>query len=278
MDLSPLDSLGFWDESNAMMAAGVLAREVGLYERATELLERCIEVARGREDQGSFALGAVYLAGTYTLTGRLGAAGEVIDEAVPAVRRLLGPDMSTTRVFSRAANTSRLRGDFESALGYLAEARRAAERNDESWVTQSAAVQEALIARDRGDLDGAQRLLDDIEHQPGADYGALILQLLRFNQVGLALRRGDHVEAHQKLRDVLSDPELFTHYDTVEAVALSAVALSQVGRFDVAVRLLAAADRERERTGLVVQSPDRPILEEAVQQTRSGLGDSWESG
>jgi hypothetical protein len=45
----------------------------------------------------------------------------------------------------------------------------------------------------------------------------------------------------------------------------------------VAARLFGAADRERERTGLVVEPPDRPLLDQAKERVRSQLGDGWDA-
>ena len=58
---------------------------------------------------------------------------------------------------------------------------------------------------------------------------------------------------------------------------MTAIALSQMGRFEDAARLMGAADAERERTGLVIEPPDRPLLEDAVQRARSQLGDDWDA-
>jgi predicted ATPase len=91
------------------------------------------------------------------------------------------------------------------------------------------------------------------------------------------LRDGEPGRALQLLPEVLARPEWLSHLQAVEALDLTSIALSQSGQAEVAARVFGAAEAERERTGLVVQAPDRPLLDEAREQTRVVLADGWDS-
>ena len=83
------------------------------------------------------------------------------------------------------------------------------------------------------------------------------------------------MRALDDLRGVLGAVSHLSHMDTLLAVDLTAIALAQRGHARHAARLFGAVDHERERTGLVVEPPDRPFRGSALHDTQSNLGHDW---
>lgn len=201
-----------------------------------------------------------------------------MDEAVPAARRILGPNVSASLVLRWAADTSRLRGDLEAARRYLAEAQRIAERSNDRAGQVGSIRQEALIARDAGDLEQARELLVDqarrVDLEQLKDFP---LWPTHAAQASVELRAGDPGRALEYLRVVLAEPDRLPHLWIVEAIDMTAVALIKQGRAKDAARVIGAVDHEREQSGLAIQPPDKPIRETAIHQAQSSLGEGWEA-
>jgi hypothetical protein len=238
-------------------------------------VERCRSIGWSIMEHHSAAL----LARIYTTVGRLDDADTVISEALRGVRRILGPNITAFAVLRRAADIARLKGDLDAARAYIEEARLAAARDDLQVVGESAtAYQSALIARDDDNLKHARTLLDGMFQSldgPSPEYDAVTPPEVRLAEAGVELRRNDPNRALEELRDVLAAPSHLSHTDTLNAVDLTAITLAQQGRAEHAAHLLGAVDRERERTGLVIQAPDLSLRESAIHDTKSNLGDRW---
>jgi tetratricopeptide (TPR) repeat protein len=281
MELSNLESMSFWDEPNAALCVGVAARDAGHYDIAGEMFRRALELSREWGYESIEGMAAGFLTTVYGRMGKLEAAQEVVDEALPSVRRQLGPSSTTTRFFLQAAITARCLAQYDDCIRLLNESRLAAERSGETHIHIGASLQEALIARDRGLLDEAKRSLDDLTRlikEASGEYAAdFYMTVVRVEQAGIHLRVREPESALQRIGDVFARRAALVHSQEVEIVDLTSIALLQMGRTDVAARLMGAADAEREQTGLVVEPPDRPLLDEARQQVRSQLGDTWEA-
>jgi tetratricopeptide (TPR) repeat protein len=275
-ELSRFDSLGFWDESYATGSFGAAARGIGRYDAAAKLLERSLELARSWRYPVWECHAAFLLSSVHAATGRLDESAAVLDEAIHRTRRLVGPNVTTAGVRLRAAHTARLRGELDEAQRHVDEAYRAADRDDMLPWRRWAAENEALVARDRGNLGRARDLLEGAGLRR-AEQDQSELPLIRAAQAGVELRDGEPGRALQLLPEVLARPEWLSHLQAVEALDLTSIALSQSGQAEVAARVFGAAEAERERTGLVVQAPDRPLLDEAREQTRVVLADGWDS-
>ena len=285
MELSPIDSFGFYDEVMACIWILDSAGDSGHYDIATQMAERALDLSR---DSGWLMIetqAAGALAWLYAARGRLEEAAVLIAEAVPVARRILGPTASRSLVPWRAAGIARQRGELDMARDYAEEALRAAEQTEMGawgtasmlWVTREL----ALIARDDGELDqaqeileGALRRLEDLDHVSLVPW---ISASLRSTRASVELRRSNPDRALEDLRDVLAAPSPLFHIDTLTAVDLTAIALAQRGSAEQAARLKGAVDHERETSGLVIRPPDIPVREVAMRHAQSIYDDDWEA-
>ena len=285
MELSPIDSLGYYDELTASVRILDSAGDCGRYDVATQLAERALELSRQSgwvmvECQVASALTWLYAA-----RGRLDEAAALIAEVVPTARRIIGPTMSKSIVPRRAASVARQQGHFDEARSYAEESRLAAEQTETGERGETStlwAIRElGLVARDEGNLEQARGILDDalrrLEDFEHASLGSWIRAELCTTRASVELRRGDPDQALEDLTEVLAVPDVLYHADAVLAIDLTAIALAQQGRAEQAARLLGAVDHERERAGLVARPPDRSLREAAVLDTQSILKHEWES-
>ena len=285
MELSPIDSLGYYDELTASVRILDSAGDSGRYDVATQLAERALEISRQSGWVMVECQVASGLAWLYAARGRLDEAAALIAEVVPTARRIIGPTMSKSIVPRRAASVARQQGNFDEARSYAEESRLAAEQTETGERGETStlwAIRElGLVARDEGNLDQAQDILDDalrrLEDVEHASLGPWIRAELRTTRASVELRRGDPDQALEDLTEVLAVPDVLSHADAVLAIDLTAIALAQQGRAEQAARLLGAVDHERERTGLVVRPPDRSLREAAIPDTQSILEHEWES-
>ena len=284
MELSPIDSLGYYDELTACVRILDSAGDSGHYDVAMQLAERALELSRQSgwvmvECQVASGLAWLFAAG-----GRLDEAAALIAEVVPTARRIIGPTISRSIVPWRAASIARQQGRFDEARSYAEEARLAAEETETGERGETStlwAVRElALVARDEGNLDQAQDILDDalrrLEDVEHASLGPWIRAELRTTRASVDLRKGGPDQALEDLTEVLAVPDVLSHIDAVLAVDLTAIARAQQGRAEQAARLLGAVDNERERTGLVVRPPDRSLRKAAIHDTQSVLEGGWD--
>jgi tetratricopeptide (TPR) repeat protein len=275
-ELSPPDSL-WWDPAYAAFSLGSTALDVGEYDEAEKMADRSLELSRRWGFRVVEGQAAVVSTATHIATGRFDEATELMREAVPKARRLLGPNVTTSAVLLWAAETARVRGDLAKAHQYVHEARRVSERNDmERWKLM-ASRRQALITRDEGKYDSSAELLEAAVRR-ALDTGLdELVPMLRSVQASVELRREEPVRALTLLVEVLADPDRLIHVEATEALDMVAIALVQLGRAESATQLLGAADRQREETGLVVSPPDRPILSEAVARAQTMLEDGWDA-
>jgi tetratricopeptide (TPR) repeat protein len=281
LELSPIDSLGFYDECLAGQRIADTAADSGHYDVATQIAERTIDLARHLGWRRLEYQMAGQLAEVYGARGRLDEAATLVDEVVPVVRRILGPYGMGTQFLHRAAATFRLKGDLDKARLYAAESLRVAERRTLRWTGMGVIVETALIARDNGHLDKADEILgdalrrfEDLDHE---SFGPWFCALVNAAQASIELRRGNAARALENLTAVLAESRHIMHLETVGAVDLAAIAFAQQGRAELAAFLKGAVDRERDDCGLVVPPPDAPLRESAMQQAQSIYDDDWET-
>ena len=279
MDISPIDSLGWWTEESAAWAIGGTAADAGQYGVAVRMEERSVALSRLCEWRMQECHAVAVLARVYAAIGRLDEAAAVIAEAVPVARRILGPNFTALVVLLRAADIARLKGDLDRAISCVEEARLAIERDD---IQEQGAVatihQSALIARDEQDHGRARELLDGLVERfvvSGQASNRVSLPQVRIARAGVELRGGDPDRAMEDLASILADPSQLSHLDSVEAVDLTAIAFAQRGRAEIAARLKGAVDGERERSGLVVQAPDVQLRETAMQYAQDAFDGDW---
>ena len=285
MDLSPIDSLGFYDEITACTRILDTAGDSGHYDIATQMAERALELSRHSRWVFVETQSAAALVWLYAARGRLDEAAALIAEMVPIARRILGPTMSRPLIPWRAASIARQQGRFDEARSYVEESLRAAVQAGVGVWREAmplyAIRESALISRDEGDLDQAQDIVGDalqrLEDFDHVSLGPWIRAELLTTRASVALRGSDPHGALEDLRGVLAEPENLSHAVALIAVDLTAIALAQQGRAKHAARLFGVVDQERERTGLVVRPPDEPLRGSAIHDTRSILGHDWDS-
>ncbi len=283
MELSPLDSLGFYDECSAMIMVANCAGDAGRYDLAIRTTERALDLSRRSGSVGDACQAAVDLAWLYAAQGRLDEAAAVISDAVLAARRIIGPSKSTSFVPWRAASIARQQGDFDEARTYAAEALEAVEEADIGSQGSTMAIfttrELALIARDEGHFDESHALLDDalrrLEDIDHADIVPWALAAIRSVRASVYLRTNDPDLALQHLTAVLAEPHRMMHLESLVAVDLTAIALAQQGRAEPAAHLKGAVDRERETLDLVVRPPDKPLRATAMLLAQTQLGHEW---
>jgi len=273
LELSPLDSLGFWDEPVAVFFVGEAAHEVGRYDVAAEMAQRNLELSRRYAWRAMECQAAADLASVYIEQGHIGEASMLVGATLPIARRLLGPNVFKSILLHRAADLSRLRGEIDTARQYVDELRTAAE--EDIGMRILATRQEALIARDGHDLRRARELLDAVA---GSARGAGIAwSVVHTARASVELRAGDPDRALEHLQEVLAEPEQCIHRGVLEAVELAAFAFAQQEKTRHAVMLLGAAERARDETGTVVPPPDRPLRDAAIFRTQTALGSDWDT-
>jgi predicted ATPase len=276
IDLAPLESLGFADESFAAWIVATAAATTGRYDLAAEMAARSLETSRRWRYAVMAGFSAVQVAGICCLTGRLDEAAEVMAEAVPAARRILGPNITRVTVLREAAGIARLQGDLETARRLVEEAEQAGGHSDDPDDQIHDIRESALIARDDGDLGLAAHLLDKaarlVDENGLHDY---LLTPIHEAFAGVELRRADPDVALTRLHDFLSETDRLAHFRIVTAVEMVGIALAQRRTAGPGARLLGAVDVERERTGLVGLPPDRLLREAADEQCRTLLRDDW---
>jgi tetratricopeptide (TPR) repeat protein len=282
MELSPIDSLGWWSEGHAAWAIGEAAAGAGRYDLAIEMEERSVELSRLSGWLSVEINAAAVLAWLYAIRGRLDEAMALINDVVPKVRRMGVFRPAALSVLSKAADIERLRGNLNTARRYVDEVDRMAERLDYSWpeIVQGVAIHEsALIARDDHNPELAAELLDPLPESFGrgqaSDPGSETAN--RIARASVELRRDNPGRALEDLRAVFVEPEQLFHRDALEAVDLTAIALAQQGRPEQAARLKGAVDRDRDDCGLVVQAPDIPVREAAMHRARSTYDGDWDA-
>jgi predicted ATPase/DNA-binding SARP family transcriptional activator len=282
MDLSPIDSLGWWDEGYAAWLIGEAAGGSGRYEVALKMEERAVELSRQSGWLVLECTAAATLAWLYAIGGRLDEASALLNDTVPLVRRMHRAHSTALSIHARAADVARLQGDLDQARGTTAEIARMTEPGSEMVRVGEGtrAFETALIARDGGDYARALELLDGLVASlevsgQASDLGSM--PGMRIARAGVHLRTDDPDRALEDLGVVLAEPQRLFHHDALTAVDLTAIALAQQNRADKAARLFSAIDRERDNCGLVIPTPDQPLREQAVSATRSVLEHDWDS-
>ena len=282
-ELSPMDSLGYYDECAAGIRIADTAADSGHYDVAARTAERTLDLSRRFGSLVPECLAAVILARVYSIVGRIDEAATIISEVLPVAGRVLGPGGIDLNVVRRAGECARLQGDLDRARRYVNEVRATLKRNHLDAIGQMYAIltarESALISRDEGDLRHAEeelrdafRRLEDLDH---VGMGPWLYDMARAAQASIELRRGDPDRALAHTRAVFSEPRL--HYSAVEAVDSAAIAFAQQGRAELAARLKGAVDSERNDCGLVIQPPDAPLRETAMRHAESLYGGDWDT-
>jgi ATP/maltotriose-dependent transcriptional regulator MalT len=221
------------------------------------------------------------LSRVYAARGRLDEAAALIAEAMPAARRILGPNFTALVVLLRAADIARLRGDLSKARGYVEEARRSVERHDiQAQGMVAATYQAALIARDDQDQASARKLLDGLIRRfvvSGQASERVSLSQVHNARASVDLRRADPNRALEDLGGVLAESHRLSHLDMVDALDLVAIAFAQQGRAELAGRLKGAIDHARDESGLAIYPPDEPLRDEWMRHAQSILIDDWDT-
>lgn len=280
MSLAPIDSLKWWDEGVAAWLVGLTALHTGRYDVAVQMAERGVESCRETGWSVMACHAAALLAWVYTEMGRFDDADEVVEEALRGVRRILGPSITTFAVLWEAADLARRSGDLDRARACLEAAQVGKEQDEASaQIRSGTAYLSALIARDDHDLDRARSLLDDLPQcldGQNPEYDGASPAEVRLAEASVEVRRSDPDRALEELRAVLAEPGQLSHSLTVHALDLAAIAFAQQGGAEVAARLAGAVDRERERTGLILQPLNEPIRTAALLDARAILGETWD--
>ncbi|MEN8114779.1 MAG: BTAD domain-containing putative transcriptional regulator [Actinomycetota bacterium] len=283
MELSPIDSLGWWNEGRAAWLIGEAAAGSGRYDVAVEMEERSVELSRLSGWLIGESTSAVVLTWLYAISGRLVEASALIHDVVPLVRRIVGFHVTTPAALIRAADVARLQGDLSMARGYVDEVEQMAERLDGQWadIVEAEAIYEAaLIARDDHDQAHAGELLDGLAEDldvHGQASDPMSIQRVRIARASVELGRGDPDRALEDLKALLGDPERLFHIDALEAVDLTAIAFAQQGRAEQAARLKGAVDRERDDCGLVIYPPDALLRKTAMRHAQTVVEDDWDA-
>jgi non-specific serine/threonine protein kinase len=281
MKLASPDSFGFYDEAVATWFIADAAGDVGEYGVALDMGRRCLILSKRWGWVAMHAYCAQFLGWVYMTVGRLDEATAVIEDALPASRRLLEQDVIRHLLSVRAADAARLSGRFNEARDFVAEARRAAARDDLTWWrTIGAARYSALIARDEGDLDLARAILSDAVPRAEGFGSAEPAASSAFVHLALAsvdLRAGDSERALASLRRVFAERERLVHPQLLEALDAVGIALTQQERAEPAAHILGAVDRERQRTGAVCPPPDVTLRQSAIGTLGDLLGDDAEA-
>ena len=281
MEISPIDSLATWTEESAAWAIGKAAADSGRYDVAAQMEERSAELSRRYGWRMQECHATAVLSRVYAARGRLDEAATLIAEAMPAARRILGPNFTALVVLLRAADIARLRGDLSKARGYVEEARRSVERQDiQAQGMVAATYQAALIARDDQDQANARKLLDNLIRTfvvSGQASERVSLSQVHIARASVELRRSDPIRALEDLGEVLTESRQLSHLDMVDAVDLVAIAFAQQGRAKLAARLKGAIDHERDKSGLAVHPPDESLRDLWMRHAQSILIDDWDA-
>jgi predicted ATPase/DNA-binding SARP family transcriptional activator len=279
--LSSIDSLVWWDEGVAAWLVGEGALDVGRYDLALQLEERCLDLSRRGGWNVMHGHAGALVAWLYSLMGRLDEAVALIAETIPVARRILGPNITILSVLVGAADIARLRGDLDKARSFVEEARWSSKRKDIlARSIKRTTLQSALIARDDGAYEDALQMLDDLPlslADLGAEDDTELSSRVWTARASIEVRSDMPDRAIANLKVVLDQRADLAHLDGLEAVDLVAIALAQQGNAAQAATLFGAVDRERDNCGLVVPPPDIPIRETTTSHARAALGDDWDT-
>jgi tetratricopeptide (TPR) repeat protein len=281
LDLSSIDSLVWWDEGVAAWLIGEGALDVGRYDLALKMEERCLDLSRRGGWNVMHGHGGALVAWLYSLTGRLDEAAALIADTIPVARRILGPNITILSVLCGAADIARLRGDLDGARSHVEEARWSSKRDDILARSIKATThQSALIARDDGAYEDALQMLDDLPLTLaglGSDHDTELPPNLWTARASIEVRSENPAQALENLKRALDQPRDLAHLDALEAVETAAIALTQQEKAAQAATLFGAVEQERDDCGLVVPPPDRPVLETAMSHAQAALGYEWDA-
>ncbi len=141
------------------------------------------------------------------------------------------------------------------------------------WGTGQALNGLAWVAVAAGDLDGAERLLDNAVTAL-RDVGPWFLGLTRYLRALVAIRRGRPDDAIAWIRDTFTDLRaLHERFAFVYSLVPLAAAAALKGNHESVARLIGARDAITESTGaMVVDHSNRDLQEHAEREARARLG------
>jgi predicted ATPase len=256
----------------ALVASGALAFLECDYDRAEEMLEESLALARTQDDTRSIALSLQFLGSVSRERGRYSEAVARHDESL-ALWRALGDDKGVARSLNYVGFSSWLDGDFDAARRLCKESlalfRGRGDREGTAWALLSL----ASVARYGGDREEATTLAKEslllsgaVSYKEGSAWALDILGNIaresgqRERAAALLLRS---FELHKELGDRW---RMSSVLDGLGELA------SARGEPERAARLHGAADALRRATGSRVPRVERPAREASLASAEAALG------
>jgi predicted ATPase/DNA-binding SARP family transcriptional activator len=269
--------------ARALNAAGTFADKMGESRRAIELHERSLAIRRTLGDRGAIAATLNDLANVLTSAGEYARAMTYYEEGL-ALYRELGDEWGIVLVLGNFAHCISEQGQYERAAAMFEEAHTLASRMGGAREIAYALNNLGDISFRLGRLDAArdyfERGLALFREQ--ADPLCIALSLLGLAHIARAT--GDASQATQLYAEslVLCGPSDNVR-DAISNLEGIAGVLLDLGRYESATVLFAAASMTRERLTLPSPPTDRPRLIEALATIREALGEqayltSWAFG
>ena len=261
-------------QAKVLLGGGALAWVRGAYDRATNLLQMSVEVARVAGEATAMADALNELGNIAGVRGDL-AASRMHHEAALALRRESGDQAGVARSLVNLGAVAYSQGDPSRAEMLCRESLTAARRAGDTRTVADVLTGLGSLASDRGELDAAQAWLEEALqlrrdlHDPGG-----MAQVIS-NLGDTALLQGDlhraatfYAEALELARD-LGDARL-TAYGLVN-VARAAAEQKQAWR---AARLLAASNVLCDTVGIRWGVPQQRDYDHGLAAARTALGES----
>jgi predicted ATPase/class 3 adenylate cyclase len=245
----------------------------GHYTEAVQWLTRAVELDP-KEDSPALGRCLRFLARFVLARGAYHAARDLASRSVTVCRRL-DDNRELASALVQQARAERALGDTGSAQHHLDEALATARQVDDQAAYASGLVELARLAYQGGDLDRRVELEQAalaIYENLGDDFWAANIREDLAGSLRLLGRLGEadqHMRkvVHQTLQMGRAEPWLAEDY---------AALLADLGRHEVAARLIGAADAMRQRSGLPRLGDHQAEIEGALADARQALSpESW---
>lgn len=232
-------------------------------------LERALARPGG---DGALRAGALGRAGLIaSQRGRYDDARDLLSESLRFWRGADAPNELASDLIRLGVVTSAA-GDFDGARVAFEEAVELGRRLDDKRLTSSALNNLGEIARLGGELATARKYYElslELELERGSAYA---IALRRLNLGGLALEEGDDDDAEQHVRAALESALAIASDDTtLSCIEVLAGVAARRGDACHAVRLLGAAEEQREQLGLVLPASERPLIDATAELAHAAL-------
>lgn len=210
-------------EAFALDTVGCLLAADGRLDEGMAMLDEGFALARDLGSAGTAARTGVNRMYALLISGRFEAAEGVALEAIEAIRTMGVERGYASDFFGGLARIRYLRGDWDGALDALQSAPRPPSARAASYLDLSA----ARLAMGRGDLDEAERLLEDA----GRERSGNVFHLLGVAQTLTSLRilQGRSDEALAVAREALAQVQFAPDSSLIALIALALDALVRTG-------------------------------------------------